>query len=381
MPKVLGNSKPFARENKPKGKCRKWQLRVLVEDDFTHEKRYTTKCLSGITYTEAQTALEDWKRELEATDIQNPDITLGEYAAQWLDNREKSPAFAKRTVDNERNKLKNVLLHLSDVKVKDITSHTINELYGRLRSGESVSGRPLAGTTIRNIHKTLTTLMKDAQRDRIASSDVLIGVSVPTNDTKERVPLSNDQAVEIVDKLSSHHPLEMLVQVCVTCGLRRSEALALNWQDIDGEGIHVRKALEEDGTFKATKSERGSRLVPMPEVTRRKLDEWKAFQSGILAGNGIIQDASTPVFTMNGTRYMPHSVSTWWRRHRGGFGLTCTLHDLRHTYATMLARKGVHIRVAQDLVGDESMEVLTQIYMHVASNDKIEAVAKLDELF
>jgi len=52
-------------------------------------------------------------------------------------------------------------------------------------------------------------------------------------------------------------------------------------------------------------------------------------------------------------------------------------HDLRHTYASHMAMRGVHIRALQELLGHKTL-AMTQRYSHLASEQLQNAVKLLD---
>lgn len=382
MPKVIGDGCVYHYDkSKPRARCRKWQLRVCVEDAFGNQSK-ATRLVTG-SYKEAKAQLDEFIAELKSRDTVDSSITVREYGEQWVSNREALPRYAKRTTDGERSKLKSINKHIGDMKLSDVNAKAINELYVRLRNGESVSGRPLSGTSLRCIHKTLTTMLRQAiYEDHLLDPKALIGIVVPEIDTEERVPLTNSQVEAFTAELMPHSAMEMAALIYVTCGLRRSEAVALNWMDLDDGVIHVRKSAEEDATIKKTKQRASNRAVPMPKITREKLAQWKDFQKILLENHGVKQTGKTPVISNDGKRIRPNNITSWWKKHREiDYDIECTLHDLRHTYSTMLARKSVHIRVAQRLVGDKSLEVLMQVYTHVADDDMRIAVEKLDDIF
>lgn len=382
MLKVCGNGSIVQLEkDKRPSRCSKWQLRVVVEDDATKQKHTETRTIHG-NKTKATAELQAFKDELENTITLDSDVTFKGYVKSWCGKRQQSPKIAKRTSSNEADKLKNMTLHIGDLPMASITATVINGVYAKLKDGQSQSGKPLAGTTILNIHKTMTTMMKDAIRDGVATPGVMDGVLRPKSDTIERTPLTNDQVQSFVDALDSACAIQMLVLTYVTCGLRRSEGVALDWRNMDGPLFYIAQAAEEDASTKVVKRPSSNRAVPIPTTTFLKIEDWKDVQKALLANEGIKQTSKTPIFTTRtGNRYKPHSVTSWWERHREDYKLTCTLHDLRHTYATMLARKNVNIRIAQDLVGDSSLDVLTKIYTHVASEDMKRAVNQLDDIF
>jgi integrase len=61
----------------------------------------------------------------------------------------------------------------------------------------------------------------------------------------------------------------------------------------------------------------------------------------------------------------------------GALGLKGTLHDLRHTFASHLAMKGVPIPVISELMGHSDITT-TMIYAYLAPDQHKTAISKLD---
>lgn len=58
-----------------------------------------------------------------------------------------------------------------------------------------------------------------------------------------------------------------------------------------------------------------------------------------------------------------------------------TLHELRHSYLTLLAQNGVHLKVMQELAGHYSSQIVIDIYTHVNVDAKREAVEAVSKVF
>ncbi len=58
-----------------------------------------------------------------------------------------------------------------------------------------------------------------------------------------------------------------------------------------------------------------------------------------------------------------------------------TLHELRHTYLTVLAVNGVHPKVMQELAGHTRMATTLEIYTHVNMDAKREAMRAVSDVF
>ena len=56
------------------------------------------------------------------------------------------------------------------------------------------------------------------------------------------------------------------------------------------------------------------------------------------------------------------------------------LHALRHTFASMLIRKGVDIKIVSELLGHADVAFTYNRYVHIIDEQKNTAIQKLDEL-
>jgi integrase len=61
---------------------------------------------------------------------------------------------------------------------------------------------------------------------------------------------------------------------------------------------------------------------------------------------------------------------------RAGLGGEQTVHGLRHDFASLLAKLGVPLRVAMDMLG-RSQELMTIYYQHASDADRREAADKV----
>ena len=132
--------------------------------------------------------------------------------------------------------------------------------------------------------------------------------------------------------------------------------------------MYVSRSLDEHGKVKLTKN-RKVRAIPLPKTTKSALEQERRRQKTI----GYYRESGR-IISRLGEYLTPHAFSTWFRRNRKKLGLEgYTIHELRHTYITELARKGVHPKVAQELAGHASIETTMDIYSHVDLDDKKEA--------
>lgn len=201
----------------------------------------------------------------------------------------------------------------------------------------------------------------------LASSEASRNFSKATL-SKEKHSLTQNGLRELISKLDTGEPNDIAVMLCAMLGVRRGEAVALLWGDVDFDAmtISVSKSLEEDGTPKPPKSRAGIRNLPMPEIMDDALRSRKASQRASMP-ECLHQTDDTPIVSdVLGRRLLPHSLTTWWCRNRESYGLPdTTIHELRHTYLSMMVMTGVHPKIMQELAGHASSQTTMDIHSHV----------------
>jgi site-specific recombinase XerD len=146
-------------------------------------------------------------------------------------------------------------------------------------------------------------------------------------------------------------------------GLRRSELLGLDWDDVDLERRLIRVRVAKGGRQRVVPIHPG--LVPLLleyRSTRSPLDHPALFV-GVL-----------------GKRLSPTILSTTFRRYADAAGVAkrkrITPHTLRHVFATELLSVGANLRQIQELLGHEHLDS-TQRYTHVGAHQLRGAVKRL----
>jgi len=155
----------------------------------------------------------------------------------------------------------------------------------------------------------------------------------------------------------------MLLQVAYGCGLRLSELLHLQVRDIDSSRmvIHVRQG-------KGAKD----RLVPL---SLRLLEELRAYWRTCRPSTWLFpgQKTDSTLSAGNIQRRFSHLVK------RIGLTKHCSMHTLRHSYATHLLEAGVDLLTLKALLGHTSLQT-TARYLHVSTHRIQQAPSLLDLL-
>ena len=193
-------------------------------------------------------------------------------------------------------------------------------------------------------------------------------VALPRNLPAKKRELPADEAIEAV-KSGGGAPFGLFALVCLYAGLRRGEALALCYEDIDRKAgvIHVTKAVEYVGNnahIKPPKTKAGERDVPLLAPLAAAIPKEK---EGLLFPR---EDGQL----LTKTQYRKR-----WLRYCEAIGCEITAHQLRHGYATILYEAGIADKDAQELLGHSSIAVTRDVYTHIRQSQKEATAKKLDK--
>jgi integrase len=232
-------------------------------------------------------------------------------------------------------------------------------------TGPSGKSYKVSADRIKKVCKVLSTALGRAVREELVQRNVAKNVDLPKYRPKERAPWSADEARRFL-AVSVEHRLYPTFLILIVYGLRRGEALGLRWGDVDFAQniLRIRKQLQRRGgefIHKSPKTEAGIRdLALLPSIRDVFLDLHARVRS-----LGGVPSADSLVFTKGGKPRDPDAFRTTFQRLAKRHGLpVITVHDLRHTAATMLKDAGVPDRDIQLMLGHANVTTTQQIYQH-----------------
>jgi integrase len=218
---------------------------------------------------------------------------------------------------------------------------------------EYLNGLYLADGTIKKRYDLICQVFRYAYINGTTETDYTLGLVRPRGTpTVNGRSITDRERSTLLEALNGHRG-ELLCKLVLYCGLRPSEAQALEWSDIDlvGRTVTVTKSLKRDGTVGTPKTVSAYRVVPIPEHL-------------------------VPLLSCHQSDGNLFSHNLKWRRRmwddiRKRTGLTFTLYDLRHTYCTDLEKMGVPISIASRFMGHANINITAKIYTH-ASTEALE---------
>ncbi len=146
-----------------------------------------------------------------------------------------------------------------------------------------------------------------------------------------------------------------ILEILYSTGLRVSELVALNWENID----------EKSRLVKAFGKGRKERLVPIGE---HALTALFAYKDEIPARWLPLEPSSPVLLNRFGDRISDRSIRKIFDRyiHKAGLDAKTSPHTLRHSYATHMLDSGANLREVQELLGHKHLAT-TQVYTHLSS--------------
>lgn len=238
-------------------------------------------------------------------------------------------------------------------------------------------------STVRQTYTVLRSVLETAVRDELLATNPAARVKRPgVPRTEARYLTITEVAVLLeVAKDSRYAPLFRLL---VSTGLRRGEALALRWQDVDLTNglLRVRGTLSRvDGhlVIGEPKTERSRRDVPLSPTTvallrsvkvSQAVERLKAASIWIETGHVFTTQIGTAVDPRNALRAISTAAKASGMHDVG-------LHTLRHSFATHMLEAGVPLHTVSELLGHSSVAVTGDVYGHVSTEGARSAIERL----
>lgn len=156
--------------------------------------------------------------------------------------------------------------------------------------------------------------------------------------------------------------LRPLVLLALGTGMRMGELFSLQWSDVDfgRRQIHVRAAAAKGGR---------PRAIPIGKEIVLVLRMWGEQSEDTLP--------EAYVFPGRSGGRLNNVKRSWARVVKTAKLRDFRFHDLRHTYASKLAMRGVDLNTVRELLGHKDLQ-MTLRYAHLAADHLADAVARLD---
>lgn len=308
------------------------------------------------------------------------DCTVEQWLTHWLDNIAPERA-SEVTTRNYRSHATRWIIpilgaqRLSALRPEDVRRlRRYIEKTGKVTWKGKPTGKPHSPTTIRAILVTLTAALGAAERERRIAWNPASVVPKPEASREHHAYFTDmAHAVAVID-----HALDAEEQarftVALLAGLRRGEALGLEWRhvDLDRGVIHVRQAAyqvkgEGMAVKPKLKNDWSERDVPMHAAVKTALANHRAAGAGPFVFGGDTPTAGDK------------DSARWARACKRAGVPVIPLHGARATTATMLREAGVPLSTIGEILGHKPGSPITGLsYAHAQDAELRAAIGMLD---
>ena len=369
--------------------------RIYLGTDECGKRKY--KKLKAATEKELDRRVFEFKKALDAgLDVNSASDTLAEWIGRYiehLENEAECGNFRESEVKTAKARLGYFSAYrgglLVKTKLRDVLPSHIQTAVTELYRANPSTGKPSAKRTIERYVRALAGVFEYARRQRAYNfCNPCDDVTVPKNAVTTQRSALSEHTISLI--MTTEHRAKLPACIMLFAGLRRGELTALTWADVDLKRrvIDVNKSYDfKHNTVKGTKTAAGMRRVPINDFLYDLLAQAKANSRGMNViekmRGGVMTEQAWKVLFRSYILALGKADAESERgkksvRGDGGFE-PFTIHQLRHTYCSMLQWSGVDIKTAQELMGHSEYGVTANIYTHVNEETKRRAARMQSE--
>jgi len=307
-----------------------------------------------------------------------PEITFRAVAESWEEQHREE--IEVRTWKNYKPHLEQILDEYGDLPFSRVEAADVAADLARAKA------RGL-GASVVNARRSIWRMIYDyAVILGAAKYNPVTSVKLPKGLKRGKRSAPTEYQIRLILR-SLDAPFGLFPFLLLCTGLRKSEALALNWTDVDLKEnvLHITKSLDYTNgghpKYKTPKTAAGTRDVPIIGILH---DALEAARKG--ADSTLLFPAPPSSRGGKGGGLMPdRAYDGAWARYCDAVGLvtedgkpSITAHQLRHGTATLFFELGVDELSAQRILGHSRIEITREIYTDLRAQQQSKSVSRFD---
>jgi integrase len=353
-----------------------WEARVSLEGG----KR---RSFYGKTRREAQDKLRGALRDLDAgLDLSTERQTVAQFLDKWLAASVK-PSVKVKTYEGYESIVRvRVAPRIGKRQLAKLTPLDLQSLYTELAEAG------LSPRSVHHTHRVLHRAFAQAVRWNLIARNPCDGAQGPRA-TRAEMKVWTPEEAEAFLTSTGEHPAHALYTLALTTGMRQGELLGLRWQDVDLDAgtLRVRRSLQRQRgnglVFVQPKTSRSRRTIVLSRRAVMALQAHRDRQvfARRLAGSAW-RDQDLVFCDAFGAPLDPSYQTAIFKKAVEAAGLPAIrFHDMRHTAATILLSRGVHVKLVSELLGHATIVLTLDTYSHLIPAMHGDAAAAMDAVF
>jgi len=341
------------------------------------------------TKKEAEKKLAELLHQLDTGTYMKPGkTTLAEFLQYWLKDY-VTPNLGPRTKEGYESIVRSHLVpFLGKIFLTQLKPEHLQQYYAdQFTKGRIGKDTGLSARTVRSHHMVLHKALECAVRWGLIMRNLADAVAPPRAQRAEMHIWGEDEIIRFLEaaKKTEYYPI---FHLALFTGMRRSEFMALRWQDIDFifNQIHVSRSVHQlhNGSlvYRQPKSAKGQRSIALSPDAALVLKEHRNRQAMNRAVLGSVLKDEDLIFShQDGSPMLPDTISHAWTKLVKRTGLSrIRLHDARHSHASLMLKQGIHPKIVQERLGHASVQTTLDLYSHVVPGLQEAAAIRFDEL-
>lgn len=361
-----------------------WEYRLKYKDPFT--KQFREKSERGFrTKPEAELAAAEFLKKVKQGYGMDKKIGLVDYLNLWLHNY-KEGTIRKNTLKQHQN---NINTHIKPYFINLLLYELNPEMYQKFLN--HLLDKGYSKRTVEIVHATMHNAMEKAITLGKIEKNPCIGSVIKGIKKKKEVQFidSNDIPIFLQTAHQYGYIYWIFFKVLIETGIRKGEAAALKWTDIDLKNKTIRidetldfTAKNKEELFGDTKTYNSERTIRISQSLVNDLKyhaNWQN-QNKLNLKEYYHHDLNLVLCREDGN-FMPKSSLF------NAFDRICTranlphlpIHSLRHTCAVLLLEAGSEMKYVQEQLGHGSIQITSDVYAHISYKIQEENIARFEE--
>jgi integrase len=364
----------------------RYMVKVYIGMKEDGNKQY--KYVYGKTQKEANIKAEELKASMrKGMDISSSNDSFKTWAKYWLTSKMHEVSEDRYNTLVSRANVWIDALH--NAQINQIKPFELQTILFSISAKNPYTDKPMAKKTIRGYVQVINAIFDFAIDNRVIDYNPANKLKAPQGaTTSQRRALTETERQWVMEFEHRAKPSAMLMMLS---GLRRGEATALQWNDIDfiNNKISVTKSFNfKTKDFKTPKNGK-SRVVSVPQML---IDYLRTLPRVSLF---VLTNAKGQMMTDDSWRRLYQSYMTDLNIEYGFGGIEnapskfaptkmpmiitpFTPHELRHTFCTIMYEAGIDALTAKEQLGHADIQTTLSIYTHLSNQHKENDVKKLD---